>query len=91
MPIEYNVFASKFIRFNDISSCESTNKMIEKLIDNQEILDGIYDLRNDFLAKTDFTNLSMPQKFFVFFEKLKQFTQQFSDITEDLLIFEENK
>jgi len=91
MPIEYNIFASKFIKFNDISSCESTNTMIDKLVENQEILDGIYDLKNDFLTKTNLTNLTLPQKFFIFFEKLKQFTSQFNELTEDLFNFEECK
>jgi len=91
MPIEYNIFASKFIKFNDISACESTNKMIQKLIENQEILDEIYDLKNEFLTKSNLNNLTTPQKFFIFFEKLKQLTSQFGELTDDLYNFEECK
>jgi len=66
MPIEYNIFASKFIKFNDISSCESIKKMIEKLAENQEILDGVYDLKNDFLSRSNLSCLTTPQKFFLY-------------------------
>jgi len=91
MPIEYNVFANKFIKFNDISSCESSNNMIDKLVENQEILDGIYDFKNLFLTKNCLSNLTLPQKLFIYFEKLKQFTSQFNDLNEDLYSFEECK
>ena len=37
MPIEYKVFATKFIKFNEISSSETTNQIIEKIIQNQEM------------------------------------------------------
>jgi len=88
MPIEYNVFASKFIKFNDITTCDNANKIVQKISENQDILDGIYDLKNDFLTKFNSDNLTLPQKFFIFFEKLKHFTQQFSEISDDLNNFE---
>jgi len=91
MPVEYNIFASKFIKFHDISSCESIKMMIEKLVENQEILDGVYDLKNDFLSRSNLNSLTTPQKFFIFFEKLKQLTAQFSELSEDLYNFEECK
>lgn len=37
MPIEYNIFANKFIKFNDISMCETTNQIVDKIVENQEM------------------------------------------------------
>ena len=37
MPIEYNIFASKFIKFNDISESESFEILIKNIVRNQEM------------------------------------------------------
>lgn len=37
MPIEYNIFVSKFIKVNDIASSDSTMQMMQKIIQNQEM------------------------------------------------------
>ena len=74
MPVEYYVFASKFIKFNDISNSETVYQMMQKMVQNQEILDGIYDLKSELRSQFNLNpnNLSLPQKFFIFFEKIKK-------------------
>lgn len=37
LPVEYNVFASKFIKFSDISESENNNQIIQRIIQNQEM------------------------------------------------------
>lgn len=85
IPIEFKVFANKYIKFADLCIFNSFGELIEKILENQLILDEVYNLRS---GAIDITN-SMPLKIFCFFEKLKEFIFKFQEIIYDLKIFDE--
>ena len=69
MPIEYKVFNHKFIKFSDLNTYDSIEELIEKIKENQCILEEIYNLTSNN------TNISsaIPLKIFKFFEKLREY------------------
>jgi hypothetical protein len=83
--LEFKVFANKYIKFADLGNCTSFNEIIEKIIENQIILDEVYNLRSGHLDKIN----AMPLKIFSFFEKLKEFIYNFQDLLLDIKRFDE--
>ena len=85
IPIEFKIFGNKYIKFADLSNFNSFGDLIEKIIENQFILDEVYNLRSGAIDKSN----TMPLKIFTFFEKLKEFIFKFQELILDVKRFED--
>jgi len=68
IPLEFKYFEKKFLKLNDITSFESLDTFLEKIIHNQIIMEEA----NSFQNLGPQTPVSLPIRLFIFFEQLKQ-------------------
>jgi len=79
------LFASKYIKFADISNFYSFDELVKKIMENQLILDEIYNLRSGNIDKM----INVPLKIFSFMENLKEFLFNFQDLLKDIKKFDD--
>jgi hypothetical protein len=85
IPLEFKLFASKYIKFADISNFYSFEELGKKIMENQVILDEIYNLRSGNIDKLN----NVPLKIFSFMENLKEFLFNFQDLLKDIKKFDD--
>jgi len=68
IPLEFKYFEKKVLKLNDITSFESLDTFLEKIIHNQIIMEEA----NSFQNLGPQTTVSLPIRLFIFFEQLKQ-------------------
>jgi len=74
-PIDIKLFTHKLLRLNDLTDFKSFDALLEKITQNQKMLNEIYNFKLFGSEKV----ISFPIKIYAFFEHLKNFTRHFRE------------